>query len=104
MIFCIDFDGVICDSLAECYLSSAYALGLSIDLRNLMVDPIYRSFQKCRPFVRSGEDYIMIQHWLHQGRKLPADQKEFDSLRQESKSHLAQYKDTDVSSQGRTTL
>ena len=64
MIFCIDFDGVICDSIKECFLSSAHALGHDPEILSDAGNVKFRKFKSLRPFVRSGEDYILIQQWL----------------------------------------
>ena len=65
-ILALDFDGVICDSLPECYYSSylswfpgvepAIPLG-DMDSQNKR----YKDFCLWRPYVRSGEDYLLIQ-------------------------------------------
>jgi len=78
----LDFDGVICDSLEECFRSSWLAReGLAIT-NALPPDPpfdaAYRArFDACRPFIRSGEDYLIVHEWAARG-EVPADQAAFD--------------------------
>ncbi len=76
----LDFDGVICDSIDECFVSSWEAwnrlegrsppASLPIELRS--------RFAALRPFVRSGEDYVVIQRLLAEGRPVRT-QGEFDA-------------------------
>ena len=78
----LDFDGVICDSLEECYQSSRLAeAAIKIDAASLPPDTRdegYRErFRAARPFVRSGEDYVVLHRLLAEG-KVPKSQAEFD--------------------------
>ena len=78
----LDFDGVICDSLEECYQSSRLTeAGVDISAASLPPDARddgYRGrFRAARPFVRSGEDYVVLHRLLAQGRD-PEGQAEFD--------------------------
>ena len=76
----LDFDGVICDSIDECFVSSWIAshrldgtplpASLGVELR--------ARFAELRPFIRSGEDYVVIQKLLAANR-LVATQAEFDA-------------------------
>jgi phosphoglycolate phosphatase-like HAD superfamily hydrolase len=79
----LDFDGVICDSLEECFQSSwlaDHAPGIDSTLPPpAPSDVAYRAaFRACRPFVRSGEDYIVLHRLIASG-KAPASQAEFDA-------------------------
>lgn len=79
----IDFDGVICDSLEECFLSSWLALqgvGVGSDRppEPSFDDEYRRLFRAARPYVRSGEDYLVVHGWAATGR-VPASQDEFDA-------------------------
>lgn len=79
----IDFDGVICDSLEECFVSSWFALsGTSIGPQvppEVRFDDDYRRlFRAARPYVRSGEDYLVVHQWAAVGRA-PRSQDEFDA-------------------------
>jgi len=79
----IDFDGVICDSLEECFRSSWLALaGVKIGPNSPPEPPFdaeyRRLFRAARPYVRSGEDYLVVHEWAAAGR-VPASQDEFDA-------------------------
>ena len=77
-ILCLDFDGVICDSVLECLVSSWIACfeGNPPDRVPLFLK---QRFLELRPFIRSGEDYVLIQRLLEQGRSI-RNQEEFDDL------------------------
>lgn len=93
----IDFDGVICDSLEESYHSSYFAYkGEKIGPRDPGHGPNvaeYKSaFWDCRPFVRSGEDFVVLHQLLNDGRK-PNTQAAFDAeLKQLGASALSDLK------------
>jgi len=93
----LDFDGVLCDSLEECYRSSWLAASgysvSSLPPPELPFDQAYRArFDACRPFIRSGEDYIVVHRWAAQGR-VPRSQEEFDlSLADAGTGQLAEWK------------
>jgi len=75
----LDFDGVICDSVEECWVSSWRAyherfLGRAPSPPSPGNRTFFRSL---RPFVRSGEDFVLIQHLAERG-SAPTDQAEFD--------------------------
>jgi hypothetical protein len=43
------------------------------------LDPLYRSrFDGCRPYIRSGEDYVVAHDWAERSQ-IPASQSEFDA-------------------------
>ncbi len=78
----LDFDGVLCDSLEECYRSSWLA---SIGWEGAGVPPdpafdaAYRArFDACRPYIRSGEDYLVVHEWAAR-EMVPSSQAEFDA-------------------------
>jgi len=62
----LDFDGVICDSINECLVSSWYGYyHLYKQQQPLVVSPILKKrFLRLRPFIRTGEDYMVIQELL----------------------------------------
>jgi hypothetical protein len=80
----LDFDGVICDSLEECFQSS-YLADKAQDIGSTLppaapADAAYRAaFRACRPFVRSGEDYVVLHRLISAG-KAPGSQEEFDAF------------------------
>ena len=63
----LDFDGVICDSLQECLASSWYAYyHLLLGLEPSSTPLTLRSrFASLRPFVRAGEDFLLLQEIIH---------------------------------------
>ncbi|MEW5816295.1 MAG: hypothetical protein AB1798_12970, partial [Spirochaetota bacterium] len=89
----IDFDGVICNSLAECYASSwlayyTYVKGeenISVQLRQKHL------FDQYRPFIRNGEDYVLLQDCIEKGIELP-NQKAFDAvLKKQGRMRMAEF-------------
>jgi hypothetical protein len=87
MVF-VDFDGVICDSINECYVSSWLAVR-DIVRRSPATDratdqewnaidlAVYRRFREYRPFIRRGADYVLLQQCIRTGRRLRS-QSDFD--------------------------
>ena len=81
----LDFDGVICDSIDECFASSWTAY---FDLY-LQRHPAYmpvslrRDFASLRPLVRGGADFVLIQEILDEGRSV-SRQSEFDATAREA--------------------
>ena len=85
----LDFDGVVCDSERECFVSSwltyreLYGPGTVPERISLQSR---RRFRALRPLIRSGEDYVVIQHILAReaaqpGYRGPASQDAFDACR-----------------------
>jgi phosphoglycolate phosphatase-like HAD superfamily hydrolase len=79
----LDFDGVICDSVEECWVSSWTAyhelfLGRapSSPPAGPGADARLR-FRALRPYVRSGEDFVLIQQLVSRGASVDS-QAEFD--------------------------
>ena len=75
----LDFDGVICDSIDECFLMSWIAYHeLFLDTRPDSV-PVAarRDFGRLRPFIRTAEDFVIIQEMLATGVAV-GNQAEFD--------------------------
>jgi len=66
LLIFLDFDGVICDSIDECLVSSWYGYyHLYKKQLPVRVSPILKErFLRLRPFIRSGEDYMVIQELL----------------------------------------
>src|SRR5512138_3366484 len=77
----LDFDGVICDSLDECFVSSwpAYHTLYRKSPPPKVPITLRDDFARLRPFIRTGEDYLLIQEILTQGKSVQ-DQAAFDAL------------------------
>lgn len=79
----LDFDGVICDSIEECWVSSWTAyheLYLGRAPSSPPADPAADArvrFRALRPYVRSGEDFVLIQQLVSRGASA-GNQAEFD--------------------------
>jgi len=75
----LDFDGVICDSVEECLVSSWTAYHeLFRGLPPADPPPAARApFRAMRPFVRSGEDFVLLQELVDKGDSVDS-QEEFD--------------------------
>jgi phosphoglycolate phosphatase-like HAD superfamily hydrolase len=91
----LDFDGVLCDSLQETLVCSwiAYHKHVRRETPDSMPAGLKRQFSRLRPFIRTGEDYIVLQEILFQ--KLPVDdQTGFDEWREKlGADTLRRYKD-----------
>lgn len=94
-----DFDGVLCDSIRECLLSSYNAyrkIHASPDMRRCELSKIdaatQATFRSLRPYIRSGEDFVLIQDMIE--KQIPiASQEEFDRLKSmQSQAILSAYK------------
>jgi hypothetical protein len=78
----LDFDGVICDSAPECFVSSRFAYrelaGLPAEVPESVLNvPEKDRFYHFRPFIRNGEDYVVIQKII--AERLPVvTQEDFD--------------------------
>jgi len=78
----LDFDGVICDSLPECYavsLAAYYSLYLKTAIPSVQDGTNEAVFRHLRPYIRRGGDYLFIQMAIHQGLSLES-QTGFDAL------------------------
>jgi phosphoglycolate phosphatase-like HAD superfamily hydrolase len=75
----LDFDGVICDSINECFVSSrhAYYQGLLNRKPDDASAADKETFARIRPFIRSGEDYVLIQKLIDQNVEVTS-QEDFD--------------------------
>lgn len=94
LLLFLDFDGVICDSIDECFLSSwiafyRYYLGQEPPAVSLQ---LHRQFGQLRPYIRDGQDYLLIHQILKQGGWV-RNQAEFDLLiEQAGKEQMAAFK------------
>jgi phosphoglycolate phosphatase-like HAD superfamily hydrolase len=75
----LDFDGVICDSIDECFLSSWIAYHTLFKSDNPSSVPLAarRRFAGLRPFIRTGEDFVLIQEIMDTGAQMRS-QEQFD--------------------------
>jgi len=79
-VLVLDFDGVICDSIDECFAVSWVAYHALFRKDTAASSPAARrNFARLRPFIRSGEDFLIIQEVLSTGSAV-RDQAEFDEL------------------------
>lgn len=82
MLVFLDFDGVICDSLPECYavsLAAYYGLFLKTTVPDDREGSNEAAFRRFRPYIRRGGDYLFIQLAIHRGISLES-QSDFDTL------------------------
>lgn len=80
-LFFLDFDGVLCDSLPECYAVSRAAyyrmhLGAEEPPDSARDEA---AFARMRPFIRRGADYLLLQAAIRENLKLES-QEDFDAL------------------------
>ena len=78
--FFLDFDGVVCDSVQECFAAS-YMAYHELHLKKKAEAVSLKDkelFCACRPFIRSGEDYLLI-HDLIRGGHVIDSQETFDA-------------------------
>jgi phosphoglycolate phosphatase-like HAD superfamily hydrolase len=92
-LLAIDFDGVLCDSVRECFASSWLAfyerIVGSAPAAVRLED--YRRFRRFRPFIRSGEDYVLLQRVIHDGIEL-SSQADFDGeLQREGRVRMEEF-------------
>jgi hypothetical protein len=75
----LDFDGVICDSIDETYVSSwlAYSESREREAGSILLSD-YISFKSYRPFIRGGADYMLIQRCIDAEHRI-STQEEFDA-------------------------
>ena len=78
----LDFDGVICDSLNECLVSSwiAFHRYYMKDEPAHVSTSLRESFLRYRPFITHGEDYILIQKLIRE-KNTVRNNEEFDQER-----------------------
>ncbi|MFH1711541.1 MAG: hypothetical protein ABH840_04475 [Nanoarchaeota archaeon] len=94
-ILVTDFDGVICDSVHECMVSSHRAYQRLTHPGRRVSDKISpgskRNFLQLRPYIRSGEDYIILWNVINEGTSIP-DQSSFDAFSSSHKDEIQNYK------------
>lgn len=77
MLF-LDFDGVLCNSIDECYVSSWLAFYGKGERPTAISLSERRLFDSYRPFIRRGADYLLLQHCIRSGIALRS-QADFDA-------------------------
>lgn len=93
----LDFDGVICDSVGECLLSSYNAYqelassGRKISSLDGLDGSIKQEFYRLRPYARGGEDFLVIISALGKSAGIES-QEDFDRLRRSHLHLLPSYK------------
>lgn len=104
----LDFDGVVCDSERECFVSSWLAYReLTAEAAACVSLHARRRFREMRPLIRSGEDYVVIQEIVtreaaQQGFLGPTTQRSFDAYRDALGSpRIARYKDAMAATRNR---
>ena len=77
----LDFDGVLCDSLPECYAVSRTAFWrLHLGMPEPPPSPADEAeFVRMRPYIRRGADYLLLHLAIREGRALES-QEAFDGL------------------------
>ncbi len=77
----LDFDGVICDSIDECFVTSwtAYFNLYRGQRPAYLPVTLRKDFARLRPLVRGGADFMLIQEMLDKGQSA-FRQSEFDAI------------------------
>lgn len=94
----LDFDGVICNSLEECFAASAIALyGLPWDRVGEDLPRLWtvreEAFLAFRPCIREGAEYLLVHELLDEGRGA-MDQRRFDDeIRRAGPRKMADFKE-----------
>lgn len=103
----LDFDGVVCDSEAECFASSwlTWHEHFAPPAPDRVARALRRRFRALRPLISSGEDYVLIQQLIAAeqdgGDAFPADQATFDNARKETgPERMGAYKTTLAETRG----
>jgi len=75
----LDFDGVICDSIQECFASSriAYFNYFKNEEADTIKNETKNAFYSLRPYVRNGEDYLFL-HEIIEKEIIINNQKDFN--------------------------
>ena len=76
----LDFDGVICDSVNECFVSSwiAFHDRYRGDKPQAVGLEYYAQFRRMRPFIRTGQDFLLVHELICEGLSI-GTQAEFDA-------------------------
>jgi FMN phosphatase YigB (HAD superfamily) len=89
----LDFDGVICDSIDECLVASFHAY---YDLQGTPAPaggPAARrdAFARMRVFIRSGEDYVLIQRLIDRGIEVRTQGQFDEQVRAAGRQEMARF-------------
>jgi phosphoglycolate phosphatase-like HAD superfamily hydrolase len=76
-ILFLDFDGVICNSINECFVVSWLAYHQDAKTPDHIALADYRAFESYRPFIRRGGDYVLLQRCIATRQRLES-QDDFD--------------------------
>ncbi|TVQ37823.1 MAG: hypothetical protein EA384_11015 [Spirochaetaceae bacterium] len=91
MTLFLDFDGVICDSVLEAYVSSWIAWHRLVCGREPAAVPLQHRtlFYRYRPFIRNGEDFVLLQQTIEEGIAI-STQSDFDDRLARTGAHRMQ--------------
>jgi phosphoglycolate phosphatase-like HAD superfamily hydrolase len=92
----LDFDGVICDSLLETLVSSwrGYYLQRGEEEPSAMPVTLLQDFARLRPYVRAGEDFILIQELIAAKFPIQSQQDFDDQLAERGEQRIASYRES----------
>ncbi len=79
-IAAFDFDGVIWDSVNECYHLARMVFESQGRLLNRPSEELSRQFRAGRYLVKSGEDFYIIMHLLYEGVDLSSDKFDYNTF------------------------
>lgn len=87
----LDFDGVLCNSIDECFVSSWLAFHHNGSEPAAVPLAERRLFDSFRPFIRRGADYLLLQRCIADGTPLRS-QADFDrELAEAGEERMAEY-------------
>ncbi len=91
----LDFDGVICDSVDECFASSwtAYHQLHRGEPAGPPDESVRAAFAALRPYVRSGEDFVMIQEIVARGGTVTSQASFDETARRGGDATRARYRE-----------
>ncbi|MEN9222997.1 MAG: gas vesicle protein GvpJ [Thermostichus sp. BF3_bins_97] len=82
-ILALDFDGVICDGLAEYFVSSCRVCQQVWGLADPQLDPLRPAFDRLRPLIETGWEMPLLVWGLHQGIPEPDLRQDWPTQRQQ---------------------
>ena len=89
-IIALDFDGIICNSIKECYVTSlkAYAEMKNLDPKILKLRADFETFSEIRYLVRPAKEYFILIDWLYQNPHKKLDLATFKNIRSKFEDEL----------------